>query len=74
MLARSRPAAAAAANAVLRPLSLRLQYQQQWDRDFRRWVRQEGRDADPNDAADAEWASDLLDEGLTLLEDAFASL
>ena len=59
-----RQVAAAAANAVLRPLSLKIQYQQQWDRDFRRWVRQKGRDVDPNDAGDVEWASDLLAEGL----------
>lgn len=59
-----RHVAAAAVNAVLRPLSLKIQYQQQWDRDFRRWVRQQGRDVDPNDAGDAEWGSDLLAEGL----------
>ena len=59
-----RHVAAAAVNAVLRPLSLKLQYQQQWDRDFKRWVRQGGPGVDPNDAADVEWASDLLGEGL----------
>jgi SAM-dependent methyltransferase len=64
MLAKSLPIAAAAVNGVLRPLSLKIQYQQQWDRDFRRWVRQQGPGVDPNDAGDAEWGSDLLAEGL----------
>jgi SAM-dependent methyltransferase len=64
MLAKSIPAAAAAANTVLRPLNVRLQYQQQWDRDFKRWAREKGGDGDPNDVGDAEWAGDLLDEGL----------
>ena len=64
MLARLRSPATEAANAVLRPLDLKLQYQPDWDRHFRRWARQTGRVGDPNDAGDADWAGDLLDEGL----------
>jgi SAM-dependent methyltransferase len=64
MRAKSLPEATVAANTVLRPLNLRLQYQQRWERDFKRWAQQQGRGLDPNDVGDAEWASDLLDEGL----------
>ena len=46
------------------PLSLRLQQQPQWDRHFKRWDRQGGELKDPNDIGDADWASDLLTEGL----------
>ena len=52
------------ANVVLRPLNLRLQQQPQWDRHFKRWARQGGELKDPNDVGDADWATDLLDEGL----------
>jgi SAM-dependent methyltransferase len=51
-------------NVALRPLNLRLQQQPQWDRHFRRWVRQGGQVSDPNEIGDADWGSDLLDEGL----------
>lgn len=52
------------ANVALRPLNLRLQQQPQWDRHFKRWARQQGKLADPNDIGDVDWAPDLLDEGL----------
>ena len=52
------------ANVPLRPLNLRLQQQPQWDRRFKRWVRQGGELRDPNDVGDADWATDLLTEGL----------
>lgn len=64
MLARLRSPVTEAANAVLWPLDLKLQHQPHWDRHFRRWARQAGRVGDPNDAGDADWAHDLLDEGL----------
>jgi len=57
-------AAIGAANTLLRPLNLRLMYQPQWDSHFKRWARQGSQAADPNDAGDAAWASDLLDVGL----------
>jgi SAM-dependent methyltransferase len=52
------------ANVPLRPLNLRLQQQPQWDRHFKRWARQGSQLNDPNDVGDADWASDLLTEGL----------
>ena len=51
-------------NVALRPLSLRLQKQPQWDRYFKRWARHGGELTDPNDIGDADWATDLLGDGL----------
>jgi SAM-dependent methyltransferase len=51
-------------NVVLRPVNLRVQQQPQWDRHFKRWARRSGAVGDPNDIGDADWTTDMLDEGL----------
>jgi SAM-dependent methyltransferase len=51
-------------NVALRPLNLRVQQQPQWDRHFKRWARRSGEIGDPNDIGDADWTTDMLDEGL----------
>jgi SAM-dependent methyltransferase len=76
-VARQRPVPAvihlaAAANALLRPLSLKVVRRtpaaadlKPWDRKFATWIRQaEQQGLDPNDLGDRLWADDRLDQAL----------